>query len=304
MTHRVIPPSWRSATNARVLVASLCVAPLIMRAADRTSLAEPSAPPWSSQPPCPTGTLQCVDGVLSEMTQRFRNLAKRCDHDAPFALLYLRTTEEYRRTVAADPMFFVDTAYVNREDAVFADDYFAAYDAWHTQTGVVPPSWAIAFEAAEYGQVSGGGDILLGINAHINRDLPFSLARLGLTHPDGASRKPDHDKVNEILARVARGPVLDEAARRFDPSIRNSDVPGTTLDNDAVLQLVVSWRERAWHNAVRLVMASSPTERQVVAEDIEQSAAAQAVALKASTAYTPPVSSTASRDAYCAAQEQ
>ncbi len=68
------------------------------------------------------------------------------------------------------------------------------------------------------------------------------------------------------------------------------------------LQLVLSWRERAWHNAARLVMASSPGERQLVAADIEQSAAAQGLALNASAAYTPPVSSTASRDAYCAAQ--
>lgn len=303
MVQRVIQPSWWNATRARVLVASLCVAALVMSVADATTMAvRTSEPPWSSQTPCLTGTLQCVDGVVSEMRQRFRVLARRCDHDAPFALLYLRTTEEYRRTVAADPMFFVDTAYVNREDAVFADDYFAAYDAWHGQTGVVPPAWAIAFEAAEYGQVSGGGDILLGMNAHINRDLPFALARLGLTHPDGSSRKPDHDKVNEILARVARGPVLDEAARRFDPSIRNSDVPGTTLDNDAVLQLVFTWRERAWHNAVRLVTAANPLEQHLVAEDIEQSAAAQALALKASAAYTPPLSSTAARDAYCAAQ--
>ena len=66
------------------------------------------------------------------------------------------------------------------------------------------------------------------MNAHINRDLPFALASMGLVHADGASRKPDHDKVNEILGRVMRGGVLEEAAERFDPSIRNSDVPGTT----------------------------------------------------------------------------
>jgi hypothetical protein len=246
--------------------------------------------------------LSCVDGVVAEMNRRLRHLASSCDHDAPFALLYLRTTEEYRGTVAADSAFFVDTPYVNREDAVFADDYFGAYDAWHAGAGPVPPAWAIAFEAAESRQVSGGGDILLGMNAHINRDLPFVLARLGLTHADGSSRKPDHDKVNEILGRVARSPVLDEAAQRFDPSIRNSDVPGTTLDNDAFLQLVLSWRERAWHNAVRLVAAASPAERQLIAESIEQSAAAQALALKASSAYTPPLSSTAARDAYCSAQ--
>ena len=293
---------WMGAI-ALALAAFTHAAPLLMGTADARSVAlQRSARPWSLRPVCELGTLECVDGVVTQMTQRFRNLAKSCDHDAVFALLYLRTTEEYRRTVATDPNFFVDTPYVNREDAVFADDYFGPYDNWHANSGPVPAAWAIAFEAAEYRQVSGGGNILLGMNAHINRDLPFVLARLGLTHADGSSRKPDHDKVNEILLRVARGPVLDEAASRFDPSIRNSDVPGTQIDNDGFFQTVVAWRERAWHNAVRLARTTAPVEWQLVAEEIEHSAAAHAEGIKASSAYRPPMSSSAARDAYCAAQ--
>lgn len=303
MVTRVTHQSSSKACLASVLAVSICTAPLIATAASPSvALQTASKPAWSSQRPCLQGTLQCVDGVVTEMVNRLRRLAQSCDHDAVFALLYLRTTEEYRRTVAADPAFFADTAYVNREDALFAEDYFGPYDAWHTGSGAVPPSWAIAFEAAEGREVSGGGNILLGMNAHINRDLPFVLARLGLTHPDGSSRKPDHDKVNEILYRVAHGPVMNEAAQRFDPSIKNSDVPGTTLDNDAFFQLVVSWRERGWDNAVRLASARTSLEWQIVAADIEQSAAATALAIKASALYTPPVNSTAARDAHCAAQ--
>ena len=44
-----------------------------------------------------------------------RPLADSCDHDGIFALAYLRTTEEYRRTIE-DPTFFEDTAFVNHED--------------------------------------------------------------------------------------------------------------------------------------------------------------------------------------------
>ena len=42
------------------------------------------------------------------MTRRFEPLASSCDHDAIFALTYLRVTEEYRRTVES-PTFFDDT---------------------------------------------------------------------------------------------------------------------------------------------------------------------------------------------------
>jgi hypothetical protein len=235
------------------------------------------------------------------MTRRFDVLAASCDHKAVFSLLYLRTTEEFRRTVAENPQFFRDPAYVNREDALFADYYFWAMDATGAQFAAVPLAWQIAMDAASRREVSGSGDLLLGMNAHINRDLPFVLAAMGLTHPDGSSRKPDHDKVNEILYRVTQGPVLYEAARRFDPSMTTTDVPGTRLDNDLLFNVVVGWRERAWHQAVRLVEAPSSEARQLVTNEIEQLAAAEALTLKVANAYIPPLKSTAARDAYCAA---
>ena len=82
------------------------------------------------------------------MQRRFEPLARSCDHDSIFALSYLRTTQEYRRTIE-DPTFFEDTAFVNHEDVVFARLYFDAFDAWHGgRQEDVPPAWAIAFRAA------------------------------------------------------------------------------------------------------------------------------------------------------------
>ena len=43
------------------------------------------------------------------------------------------------------------------------------------------------------------GDLLLGMNAHINRDLAFVLAATGLIGPDGSSRKHDYDAVEKWL---------------------------------------------------------------------------------------------------------
>jgi hypothetical protein len=57
--------------------------------------------------------------------------------------------------------------------------------------------------------------MLLGINAHVQNDMPFVIAALGVRQPDGTSRKPDHDLVNEVLNRGYE-PVVEastEAAR-------------------------------------------------------------------------------------------
>jgi hypothetical protein len=249
---------------------------------------------------CNRGSIRCVEATIREMQRRFDPEAASCSHDAIFALTYLRTTQEYYRTVANDPAFFSDTPFVNHEDAVFASYYFDAYDAWHGgDRSHVPGAWAAAFDAAARRTVSGTGDLLLGVSAHVNRDLPFALAAIGLVKPDGTSRKPDHDKVDQILNRVY-GPVLSELARRFDPSVSNAIFDGSTLDDAALLQIVVGWREEAWRNAERLVTAPTPADRSAVAASIEDAATLEAKTIIAQTSYAPPVTSTAARDAYCA----
>jgi hypothetical protein len=253
----------------------------------------------SSANDCAAGRTRCVDAVIREMQRRFDPLAGSCDHDAIFALAYLRTTEEYRRTIE-DPTFFEDTPFVNHEDAVFARLYFDAYDAWHTgRTAQVAPAWAIAFRAARDHAMTAGGNLSLGINAHIQRDLPFALAAIGLVKPDGSSRKTDHDRVNIFLNRVTDD-LYAEIARRFDPTIDDTNLPGTTVDDAGVFQLIPAWREIAWRNAERLVTAATPEERAFVADGIEAYAASQAETIRQTQAYALTQNSSM-RDAYCAA---
>jgi hypothetical protein len=250
----------------------------------------------SSENDCAAGRTRCVDAVIREMQRRFEPLAQSCDHDSIFALAYLRTTEEYRRTIE-DPTFFEDTTFVNHEDVVFARLYFDAFDAWHRgRSAEVPRAWAIAFQAAADRSMPASGNLSLGISAHVQRDLPFALAAIGLVKPDGSSRKPDHDRVNEFLNRVTDD-LYAEIARRFDPTIDDGDLPGTA-DDAALFQIIPSWREIAWRNAERLVSASSDEERAEVTASIEAYAASQAETIRLASGYGP-LQNSAARDAYC-----
>jgi hypothetical protein len=234
---------------------------------------------------CASGQLGCVDSVIAEMTARFNPLASSCSHNAVFALTYLRTTEEYRRSVA-DGTFFSDTPFINHQDALFASYYFNAWDAYRAgDLSAVPQAWQLALSAADGKKVNGLGNLLLGMGAHVNRDLPLVLADIGLVKPDGTSRKPDHDKVNEFLNRVI-DPLLTEVATRFDPTVNATHVNGQTMDYSAVMQILVGWREQAWRNAEALVNAPTPAARALVAQQIETSAAIEQNLLIASTAYS------------------
>jgi hypothetical protein len=259
------------------------------------SLALPYDP--ASPNDCIAGRSQCVDKTIRQMTSRFDTLASACDHRAIFSLTYLRVTQAYRQTI--DEPFFDDTPFVNYEDTVFAHYYFAAYDSWAAgQIQDVPTAWRIAFNAAGRHAVSALGDLFLGINAHVQRDLPFVLYSIGLVAPDGTSRKPDFDRVNEILNRVT-DPLIAEIARRFDPTIESTNLP-TMFDDATVFQIIAAWREKAWRNAEALAAAPTPATRDLVAAQIENDAASEARTIVATTAYPPLTGGSAARDSYCA----
>jgi hypothetical protein len=251
---------------------------------------------------CAAGGPECLGATIDEMTRRAAPLVGSCSHDAVFALAYLRTTQTYR-WARDQPGFFEDASWVNHEDAVFADYYFRAYDAVaRGNLAAVPEAWQIAFTDAASHRVSGAGDLLLGMNAHINRDLPYVLASIGITRADGTSRKRDHDAVDQFL--LAELPALmAELGARFDPGMTLAGTP-LGLGYEAVFQVLAAWRELAWRNAEALVDAPDAAARAAAAQAIEATAAVQARIIEAATAYLPPLADTIQRDVYCAGHRQ
>lgn len=245
---------------------------------------------------CARGTVGCVDNVIDEMTERWE--ARQCDRNGVFALTYLITTIQYLDAVTTAE-FFTDTDFLNHYDAVFADYYFEAYDDWtQDRRSEVPEAWRIAFEAADGDTVTGYGDMVLGMNAHIVRDLPFVIERIGLVDGQGTSRHPDHSKVNVFLTEAGKI-VPERVARVFDPTINANDVPGTDADSTTLLQLIVEWREQAWREAEMLTAAQGDPERHdQIAKMIEDDAAMRARGFVEQYRATTEQNDT--RETYCA----
>jgi hypothetical protein len=249
----------------------------------------------SSSNICTSGSHRCVESVLRAMSREFHQLARRCDHKAIFQLGYLRTTEAYYES-SQIPGFYADVPWMHHYDAVFAEYYLAPQRSWaRGDAAAVPPAWREAFAAAEGRELSAVGDFLMGMNAHINRDLPLVLAEIGLTAPDGSSRKPDHERVNAFLNQVGDD-LSPEMAARFDPTW------DTSADDDlftglAVQQVIQEWRERAWTAAWMMAYAPAPIP-DLVRQAVETGAAEIARDIRAATAVTPEEA--AARDAWCA----
>jgi len=245
-------------------------------------------------PVCASGDPQCIVDVIAEMEGRLAPLAASCDHDAIFSLAYLRVTENVK--AAADSGYFADRTWLTQVDALFAEMYFDTMDAWNAgERASVPHAWRIALRASDDRTMSGLGDFMLNMNAHINNDFPYVLEQVGLTAADGSSHKRDHNAYNQRLDELYH-PVFDEEAARFDPMFNTFDVG--PVDELVVGTIMRGWREMVWRHAEALAATrSNPLLRRIVQNEIEEYAASQAQLVKLVPVFQ--AGSSPNRDAWC-----
>src|SRR6478672_10885354 len=90
----------------------------------------------------------------------------------PFLSTYMRTTQAVGDAVNAGR--FLDPDWVERWDVAFAQLYLQAHDAFVAgATSAVPRPWRLAFSAPD--DLPALRHVLLGINAHVNYDLPQAM---------------------------------------------------------------------------------------------------------------------------------
>lgn len=242
-------------------------------------------------PICVGGEPACIEDVITEMQQRLAPLAASCSHDAIFSLAYLRVTQNVK--AAADAGFFSDRKWLTQIDAVFAHMYFDTMDTWRSGNKAgVPKAWQLALQASEDRTMTGLGDFMMNMNAHINNDFPYVLAKVGLTAADGTSHKADHNAYNQRLDSLYH-PVFDEETARFDPTFNKLDLG--PVDEVIVGTIMRGWREVVWRNAEALANAPAWL-RPYVEREISEYAAGQAQFIKQIFAKKD----SSARDAYCA----
>jgi hypothetical protein len=111
-------------------------------------------------------------------------------------------------------------------------------------------------------------DVLLFSQAHVGHDYPYVLASQGIRAPSGASRKHDHDQINEVNANILDG-VQDEVAARYDDSMGWLDLKPSPLDELLALEVVKVWREETWRHAELLTAAGTGALRQLLDTEID-----------------------------------
>ena len=98
---------------------------------------------------------------------------------------------------------FLENELVGQYLTAFANGYRQALaDYEQGRQSAVPTAWQQSFDASRGGNTSIIQDLLLGINAHINYDLPYAVLRSGLNvHCERCYQ--DHTRINDVLRLTA-----------------------------------------------------------------------------------------------------
>lgn len=215
-----------------------------------------------------------IADLVAVMDAHLARFDRDGDHRAAFLRVYRRMTQAVRERLRSP--FFLDPAWVERVAVRFGWYYFDALERFE-RGGQPPPAWAYAFEAAARKRAFLLQDILLGMNAHINNDLPLVVAEILRAEGDEESvfrtvrRRFDHDQINRVLHDVIPA-VEDEIARHYGRLVRPLGRLLGDLDRNLATYGLKTWRDRVWRNARCLLAAADEGERSLVVRFIEQDA--------------------------------
>jgi len=188
--------------------------------------------------------------LIARMAAMLESLRARRDQRQFFHATYLRTTIAVAGDIERGG--FLDAGWVQRWDVAFAELYLDALEASLAGERPARP-WDIAFGA-------GAGlpalrHVLLGMNAHINYDLPEALLAV-ISDEDFRDetlitrREADHRAIDRALvSRV--GAEADELARISGP-VPRLDRMLRPLSQLGTRRFLREAREKVWANAIAL----------------------------------------------------
>jgi hypothetical protein len=222
-----------------------------------------------------------IEDLIGRMQGIREALEAAGDRRRYFHATYQRTTvavaEELRRGGFGDP------EWVERWDVAFADLYLDALET--AMAGRPPPRpWDIAFNAPA--GLPALRHVLLGMNAHINYDLPQALLAVITDEQFGdaallARREADHRAIDRVLASRV-GAEDDELARISGP-VRPVDRLLGPVNRLGTRRFLREARHKVWANAIILNRARSqgPDAYAAALGRLEELSAAKVAALEA-----------------------
>ena len=214
-----------------------------------------------------------LDRVIERMDRRVEVLRRAGDRRERFLLMYRTFKNELRRNLREGR--FRDPAWSEAICCRMAEMYFEADEAYREDPVSAPDPWALCFDSAVEKRTNLLQDMLLGMNAHINYDLPLCtydvMERFGDTEELAVRaeaslrfrqllrrRYYDFLLINEI-AWESIPLIQDVVCERFNRLLKYADLLSFGYTRRVTERIICEYRDRAW--AHTLVLLTRRDER-------------------------------------------
>jgi hypothetical protein len=196
---------------------------------------------------------------LNDVEATFREVG---DRRSVFLTVYTEMTRAVEDGLETG--FFEDPDWVRRLLVTFANHYRRALVGYERgERSRVPPPWDVGFDAMNSGSTVILQDALLGVNAHIDFDLTYTVDQVGMD-PNRQSKFEDYARINDILARLVDS-VQEALVSVYDSQTVDAlDVLFGPIDEPLAVYGLEEAREFAWNNATLLNDSGWPFVRSYV----------------------------------------
>jgi hypothetical protein len=211
-----------------------------------------------------------VSDVAAGFAELEKSFIASKDRRGVFVTAYLLITRTLQEWIDAGR--FHQNDIVAQYVVAFANAYRQALA--HDEAGqclAVPQAWRQSFEATRSRNATIIQDLLLGINAHINHDLPHAVIQGGLNvHCERCYQ--DHTRINDAL-KLTTPWVRQRIALTYDRSLHLTNwMYGRAIDAAAACSFERA-RENSWNLAKALDLAQGASDRARVERMIDDRAA-------------------------------
>lgn len=181
----------------------------------------------------------------------------------PFLYTYYTVSKTVAQQGIVQPKYYHNPAALQELDVYFAQLYFKPFERFVTGATDKLTPWQSYFSYCQSGHGNAFLEMLLGINAHINADLPVSLFKLQY------SEQADFNKINHIL-ELSTPPVMAYLTVHYRNLIALGGLVLPQLTNDEFRKIVVVWRHQAWRNARKMTAKSFVQQRRQLHQQTER----------------------------------
>lgn len=217
--------------------------------------------------------MQNVDNILLAMTELSNAWERRGDRRFIFLRCYSMMSTNMASAIRDDR--FADPSWVTKLMLHFAEYYFVALEQYNRLPEEAPAVWRLVHDTAQQSGVHTLQNLLLGVNAHINYDLPLALYDCLhqdwplLDEPQRKLRQNDHETVNQIIGDTIDS-VQDTVLEPLSPVMAVVDRVMGRMDEWLLSQLITGWRHDVWQVAQRLLEAPDGERRQSIMQEQER----------------------------------